>query len=92
MQLTIRYETLLKRAAGVASQTFEFDEASGVGAVVVQLASQTNDKIKSMLVDASGSVQPSLLIFVNDRQVTASEAVSLSEGDEITLMSPISGG
>ena len=92
MQLTIRYETLLKRAAGVARQTLEVDETDDVRKVVTQLASQASDKVKSMLVDASGSVQPSLLIFVNDRQVAASESCSVSDGDEVTLMSPISGG
>ena len=92
MQVTIRYETLLKRAAGVASQTLELDETDDVREVVSELAAHANDKVKSMLVDGSGSVQPSLLIFVNDRQVSATESVSLADGDEVTLMSPISGG
>lgn len=92
MQVTIRYETLLKRAAGVAEQTIDVAETHDVSEVVGELASQANDKVKLMLVDAVGNVQPSLLIFVNDSQVNASESCPLSDGDEITLMSPISGG
>ncbi len=92
MQLTIRYETLLKRATGVATQTLEIAEGCDVRDVVSRLAQEASDAAKSMLVDASGSVQPSLLIFVNNRQVTASESCKVTSGDEVTLMSPISGG
>ena len=92
MQLKIRYETLLKRAAGVARQSIDVAETQDVRDIVGELASQANNKVRSMLVDAAGNMQPSLLIFANDCQVNASDSCPLSDGDEITLMSPISGG
>ncbi len=92
MQITIRYETLLKRATGLAAQKLEITDDCDVREVIARLAQDAVDVVKPMLVDTSGSVQPSLLIFVNDRQIPVSEACPVSAGDEVTLMSPISGG
>lgn len=92
MQLTIRYETLLKRAAGVAVQTFEIAGPCDVREVVRQLANEAGDAVRPMLLDASGQLQPSLLLFVNDEQVVGDTHQTITEGDEVTLMTPISGG
>ena len=92
MQLTIRYETLLKRAAGVAVQTFEVADPCDVREVVRQLAQHACDSVRPMLVDETGQLQPSLLLFVNDQQIVGDCPHTISEGDEVTLMTPISGG
>ncbi len=92
MQLTIRYETLLKRATGVATQTLEIAEPCDVREVVKQLAEEVGDSVRPMLLDSSGQLQRSLLLFVNDQQIVGDMQCTVTDGDDVTLMTPISGG
>lgn len=92
MSITIQYETLLKRAAGTASDIVEVDGTCDVREVVHQIAHRRGDPLESLLLDASGKVRSSVLIFLGDRQVSASDSHVIRDGDVVTLMSPISGG
>ncbi|MGD9856406.1 MAG: MoaD/ThiS family protein [Planctomycetaceae bacterium] len=92
MSITILYETLLKRAAGTASDVVNVDRTCSVKEAIRQIARLKGDPVESLLLDASGAVRPSVLIFVGDRQVSASDLHTLRDGDVVTLMSPISGG
>ncbi len=92
MPITLQYETLLKRAAGVRSETVDVDGPQDVRDLIVQIAGRRGDPLQSLLVDAAGEVRSSVLIFVGDRQVAAGDSPPLRDGDVVTLMSPISGG
>ncbi len=92
MPITIQYETLLKRAAGTGSEILDVDGAEDVKSLIRQIARRRGDPLQSLLVDAAGDVRCSVLIFIGDQQVSASDSPALHDGDVVTLMSPISGG
>jgi hypothetical protein len=56
------------------------------------VADRHGEAVRNLLVDGRGNVQPTLLLFVGDQQVARLEPRPLSEGDELTIMTPISGG
>lgn len=92
MAVTIRYETLLKRAAGTSSEAIELPASQNVHQVVRSVAARHGEPLCSMVIDAEGNVRPTVLVFVGDTQITSNDSHAVCDGDVITLMSPISGG
>mgnify|MGYP002624460560 CR=1 FL=1 len=90
MQVTIRYMAQLKRAADTNSETLEVDDQSTVQSLLVRLTREHPDLERMLLND--GQLQPTILVFVGDDQVDDPQAQTLSEGDVVTLLSPIAGG
>lgn len=92
MKITVEYEAQAKRAAGVGSETVDVEVGTTVADVLKQLASAHGDPLKSILLDNAGALQPTLLLFVSDEQIDRDGSTQLSEGDSLTVMTPISGG
>jgi len=92
MRITLQYATQVKRVAGVGSETVEASAPCGVEDLVRLAVDRRGDALRRMVLDDHGKLQPSLLVFVHDRQVGRGETITLKDGDVVTLMSPISGG
>ncbi|MEX0704821.1 MAG: MoaD/ThiS family protein [Planctomycetales bacterium] len=92
MHVTLEYAAQIKRAAGVASETFDLPEGGTVHDLLRRAAEAHGDGLRRLLFDAEGRMHPSLLVFVGDVQVRGSDAATLSPGDRITVLPPISGG
>lgn len=92
MNVTVQYETLLKRAAGTASDEIDVDGACDVRAAIQAVADRRRETLASLLLAEDGDVRSSVLIFVGDRQISPGESHQLQDGDIVTLMTPISGG
>ena len=93
MQITIQYESQVRRAAGISSETIEVpDDYCSVRACISTVAAAHEKKLKPILVNTDGEVQPTLLVFLNDIQIVRGSESMLSDGDTLTLMTPISGG
>jgi molybdopterin converting factor small subunit len=93
MQVTIQYESQVRRAAGIRSETIEVpDDSRSMSDCIRTVAAAHGGELKSILVNADGEVQPTLLVFLNDSQIVRGTESMLSDGDILTLMTPISGG
>lgn len=92
MKITIRYEAQARRAAGVAEETIDLPAPSTVSDCIRHVGDTHGDTLRPILLDAAGAVQRSLLIFRGDDQVARDDARELTDGETITIMTPISGG
>ncbi|MGH7127677.1 MAG: MoaD/ThiS family protein [Planctomycetaceae bacterium] len=94
MHVTIEYAAQAKRAAGIAAERVELDAPCSVSELLRRRADARGTELRILLFGDDGRLQPSLLVFVGDRQIRGDEADTLrvSEGDVLTVMSPISGG
>jgi len=92
MQVTVQYEAQARRAAGTRTETIDVADAISVSDCIRHVADRHDDPLKSILMNSDGDIQPSLLVFVNDSHIVHREAGVLSDGDTLTLMTPISGG
>ena len=92
MQVTIQYETQLKRAVGRDSETLDVEEGTNVAQIVRGAAERHGGTAQNLLVDANGNLRPSVLVFSGERQVAGDEILTQADGETLTLMSPISGG
>jgi molybdopterin converting factor small subunit len=92
MRITLQYATQVKRAAGVGADTLDAPADAKLPDLLRLAADNRGDALRSMLLDAAGEIQPSLLVFAGDRQIGRDEQITLRDGDVLTVMSPISGG
>lgn len=91
MQIHIRYMAQLKQAAGTGSESIDFTSGSTVQELLTQLT-KVHPDLQRMLFNDEQQIQPTILVFLGDDQVDNPQSTSLSEGDTITLLSPIAGG
>jgi molybdopterin converting factor small subunit len=91
MTITVRYKTQVKRAAGIAGEVVDVDGGS-LQQLLQHLAARHGDAFRQLLVRDDGALQESILVFVGERQVVASSAIPLRDGDVVTLLAPMAGG
>jgi len=82
----------VRRAAGVASEAVDARETPSLNGLIQRLAERRGEPLRTMLLDGGDRLQPSVLVFVNDRHVLAGDKSPLRDGDTVTLLSPVSGG
>ena len=92
MKIFVTFSGQVRRVARVARESFEFEDSQPLQEFTAWLAEKHGEPLKSSLLDDSGLPQRILLVSVNDEQVGAAERKILRDGDEVTFMSPISGG
>jgi len=81
MLIEVEYTAQLRVKAGISSEQFELQDGASVADLLEAVAGRHD--IKEFL-------NGSLLCFVGAAQAEASQ--SLSDGDHVTLLTPISGG
>jgi MoaD family protein len=89
VNVTVRYHSQLRQAAGVAAEAVPLPEGAAVLDLLRAIAGRRPDLARHLIDEARGK-PPSLLVFVNDRQVA--DGHPLRPGDEVVLMTPIAGG
>ena len=58
--------------------------------VVRQVAEMHDDSLRQLILDPSGQLHPSILLFVGDEQIAWETPFSLKNCDVITILSPVS--
>jgi molybdopterin converting factor small subunit len=92
VRIAVHYMAQVKRAAGRAVEQVELERSCTVQELVVRLAERGTEPLRRLLLDEQGALQPALLLFVGDEQVSAGQTMSLREGDVVTVLSPMAGG
>lgn len=91
MTVTIRYLAQVRAAVGTATEAIELPGPCSLVELFRTLAERHGPAFGGLLFDVKGSLQPTILLFVNDQQITG-EAPLVREGDTITVLSPMAGG
>lgn len=92
MRITINLEAQVRRAAGQPSMSLDVDQTATIAGVIQKLAQEAPEPLKRLLVDDSGAVRPTLMVFLNDEHVPLSSEQRLDSEAMLTITSPISGG
>ncbi len=93
MRVRVEFTAQLRQVVGCASKEYELPSGATVQDLISEIEQRhVDDMSGSLLLEESARLKPSILLFVGERQVTWSEETPLSDGDEVTLLSPISGG
>jgi len=92
IRISVRYMAQLKQGAGVTCEEIALSAPCSMRDLLLALADRHGTSLRSLLLTADGSLQPTILVFVNDEQVSANDGPALKDGDIVTLLSPIAGG
>jgi len=93
VKITVRYQTQIKRAVGLVSETVDIGPSCAVPELLRQLAQRHGESFRRLVLKDTGMPHDSILMFVGDRQLTAEAGqVWLHDGDVLTLLAPMAGG
>jgi len=92
MEIKIKFTAQLKDIVGQGVDKITLEENEKIQSVLLRLSDRYGEKFKSILFDASGLYRNSILLVLNQYQINYEDNVVLNDGDEIAIMSPISGG
>ena len=92
MKIRLLYTAQLKAALGTSEEWIELPSGSTLSDCLEALLARHGEVLRTMLFDQDQNRWSSILPCIGNEQVPIDHPVPLSEGDEITLLSAISGG
>ncbi len=92
MKVRVNYTTQLKAALGLSSQDIHVELPCTASQLIQQLGQQHGPAFQQLVQDEHGELLPSILLCVGNEQASRDGALPLKEGDDITIVSAISGG
>jgi len=91
MKIAVRYMAQLKMAAGLSAEVIELPAPTPVSQVLAVIV-ERHANLRPLLLTAQGHVQPTLLLFLGDEQITAEQEVPRRDGEVLTILTPMAGG
>ena len=91
--LKVRYNNILRSAAGIAEETIGVPAGASLLDVLQQLGDRHGSRLQAMFFEADGSVVTHLVVFRNQKLLLKDQyQLSLADGDELMLFPAVSGG
>lgn len=91
MKIRIHFTAQIRDIAGKPFEELQISSGSSLQDTV-QILTETHPNLKDILFDKDKKFRQSNLLIINGQQVFYNDNPTVLEKDEITLMSPISGG
>jgi molybdopterin converting factor small subunit len=92
IRVRVNYCAQARAAAGVASEEVELNGACTPAVLLAQVAQLRGDNLRRMILDGNAKPHPSVLLFVDDEQVSVNSTQPFKDGDEVEIVPPMSGG
>lgn len=93
MKLKVSYSGQARAAAGCGSEEFELPGAATLHDLLLAIASRHGERVTALLETTPERRAPAVLVFVGEESVRwETPPPLLKDGDEVMLLSPISGG
>ena len=92
MKIRIKLLGQARSAAQKDCDDIECGADATLDRVLGQLAEKYGDALRKILLDDRGKPHASVMLFVNEEQVYPGTPIFFRDGDELTIMPPISGG
>lgn len=92
IKVKVRFTAQLKDKAGLNTDLFELNPNEKIQSLLRRLVERYGNGFGEILFDEKGFYRNSNLIAINGCQVNYEENSKLNQGDEVTILSPVSGG
>jgi molybdopterin converting factor small subunit len=92
MNITVRYAAQLSRAAGVAEEVVALTPDATLAAVTRALCERHEADFRQLILDDAGALRPSVLVVVDGEQLAPGAPLTLRDGGELMLLTPMAGG
>ena len=91
MHISIEYGTQVRPASGIRDETVEVSDGTTAAELLKQLVESRSEFLGAWFTE-DFRPRPGLLIFVNDQTPPSLESTQLRSGDQVALMTLVSGG
>ncbi len=92
MNVRVHYTAQLRTALNRTGDELELPSAATVGDLFDSISQLHGEPFDNLAKCDNGQLHPSLLVCIGDQCIGQDFAVELQTGDEVTLLSPVSGG
>ena len=92
MIVTVQYTTQLKAALGVAQEQVQLSDNATLSELLNQLTQQHGSSFTDLALMEDGELLPSIIVCIDDQQLSAKQDLSLQDGNQVMFLSAISGG
>ncbi len=92
MKVKVLYWAQIKKAAKTENEVVEVEDSTTPRQLVKKVAEDHGDPLRGFLLEEDGEPRKHLLLIVGDRHVNWDDEEALKDGEELTIMPPISGG
>jgi len=92
MNVEIQFFAQLGQAAGTSAMSVELEPPCTAQELVARLAAEHGKPFSQLVLDESGALHPTVLLFVGQDQIAWHEPAELRHRDTVLLLSPIAGG
>jgi molybdopterin converting factor small subunit len=92
MTINVHYYGQIGQAIRLDDEPIDCGAPIGLTDFLRMLADRHGDEFRRQVFYEAGEVRTSLLITINDSAVSVTSDPKLQDGDEVTLLPPISGG
>ena len=92
MNVRVIYTTQLRAALGRGWEEIDLPGPATLPGLLDRLGQLHGPTFRDLVLDSQGRPLPSILLCVGDQQIRADTAGDLKEGDQVTILSAISGG
>jgi MoaD family protein len=82
----------VRQAAGTESEIMDLDKAADIAGAVAGLAKKHGDAFRAVVQDDAGNIRPVNIVLVNGTPADPSVGKALSDGDVVSIFSPVAGG
>ena len=90
MKIHVTYLAQLRRLTGTGREEVSLSAGSSLSDLLRALVQLHGERLAAVALGGAGEPHPSLLVFRGGDQVSGN--VPLSEGDRVTLLTPMAGG
>jgi molybdopterin converting factor small subunit len=92
MKITFKFYAQVRQAAGAEGEQVVLADGADLAMALEDAAVRHGPDFRKLVLDDFGVVRPSMLVLVNGVPAPRGGQRKLAEGDEITLLSAVSGG
>lgn len=91
MRITIEYGTQVRSASGVGTETLDVEAGTTAAELLKQLV-ESRGNVLAPWFTTDFHPRPGLLVFINDKTPPSLESTHLRPGDQVALITMVSGG
>ena len=92
MKITFKYYAQVRQAAGIESEIVDLDKAADIAGAVADLSRKHGDAFRAVVQDDAGGIRPVNIVLVNGTPADPAAGKKLSDGDVVSIFSPVAGG
>ena len=92
MKISFEYFAQVRKITGTEKEELDLAEGTELQAALDSAAGKHGEEFRSLVLDDSGRLRPSMIVLINGQAAKRDEARELANGDSISLLSAVAGG